>query len=206
MPKLDHLVYAVPDLARGIEDFEKLTGLRPRVGGKHPEHGTHNALVGLSNGAYFEIIAPDPDSSVAPPRWMGVDLLTEPKITRWCLRTDDLSARAERLRHTLPGHGELSTGKRQTPEGILLHWKMTLPLPTPEVDIIPFFIDWSNSEAHPAESLDAALHLHGLELYHPEAERMQILFRENKLDVEIREGEEIAIRVTLDTSAGKVRL
>ena len=43
---LDHLVYAVPDLAAAIDHFEAKLGVRPTVGGRHPHQGTHNALVG----------------------------------------------------------------------------------------------------------------------------------------------------------------
>ena len=41
---MDHLVFAVPDLAEGIELVERQTGVRPRFGGRHPGRSTHDAL------------------------------------------------------------------------------------------------------------------------------------------------------------------
>ena len=83
---------------------------------------------------------------------------------------------------------------------------MTLPLPTPEVDVIPFFIDWSASEAHPAQGLPGQLELKSLTLSHPEAERMQQIFSETGLPNEVLTGAAIAIRVSLQTPAGIVEL
>jgi hypothetical protein len=34
--RVDHLVYATPDLNRGIEEIEKLLGVRAMAGGQHP--------------------------------------------------------------------------------------------------------------------------------------------------------------------------
>jgi hypothetical protein len=38
LSRVDHLVYATPDLNRGIDEIERLTGVRATPGGQHPEH------------------------------------------------------------------------------------------------------------------------------------------------------------------------
>ena len=51
LAEIDHLVFAAPTLAQGIEHIADLTGVAPRPGGKHAGMGTHNALVKLGDAA-----------------------------------------------------------------------------------------------------------------------------------------------------------
>ena len=66
---IDHLVYAVPDLAAGVAEVEERFGVRARAGGRHIGLGTHNGA-----RTYLEIIAPDPGQpEPSMPRPFGVD-------------------------------------------------------------------------------------------------------------------------------------
>jgi hypothetical protein len=53
---LDHLVIRVEDLEQTITDFDSL-GFTVQRGGTHADGSTHNALIGLADGSYFELIA-----------------------------------------------------------------------------------------------------------------------------------------------------
>src|SRR5688500_19999478 len=93
--RVDHLVYATPDLKRGVEEIEKLLGLRAIAGGQHPGRGTRNALIALGPTTYLEIIAPDPEQPAPKePRPFGLDTLKQPRLVTWCASSRDL----ERLR------------------------------------------------------------------------------------------------------------
>lgn len=52
--RIDHLVYATPDLDRGIAEIEKLVGVRATLGGKHPGRGTRNAFIALGPNSFLE--------------------------------------------------------------------------------------------------------------------------------------------------------
>ena len=52
---IDHLMICVPDLARGVETYERL-GFNVQPGGVHPGKGTHNAVM-LNDEDYLELLA-----------------------------------------------------------------------------------------------------------------------------------------------------
>ncbi len=99
MAVLDHLIYAVPDLDAAVEEIARSLGVRPAGGGRHEGWGTHNAVLGLGDGAYVELLAPDPSQPTPPrPRLAGLDDLAEPRLVAWAARSDDIEASLERAR------------------------------------------------------------------------------------------------------------
>ena len=74
MTELDHIAVIAPDLATGGAWVRRVLGVEPPAGGKHPEMGTHNRLLGLGPDAYLEVIAVDPEAPRPPHRrWFGLD-------------------------------------------------------------------------------------------------------------------------------------
>ena len=153
---LDHLVYLVPDLPRAVARFTAL-GLPPSPGGRHPDRGTHNALLRLGPRSYLELLAVDPHTRVAAPRWMGIDLPGGDRISRWATSAGEI-----------PAGPSVRAGSRILADGRTLRWQLTDPGTTPATDVVPFLIDW-NDGPHPAEGLpDLGLRLHELRLIHPD--------------------------------------
>ena len=207
MRQIDHLVYCVSNLERSMNDFEKLTGVRPVFGGYHATQGTKNALVGLGNKCYLELLAIDhQNEDILPPRWMGIDLLGESKFTRWALHAENLEKDADTVKNYNPVLSKVTGGQRKTAAGELLKWQLSLPAASPEVEVVPFFIDWSRSAAHPADSLGRECGLLGIELKHPRPDIIGPVFEQLGLEVDLFEAAEASIRVTLNTPKGVITL
>lgn len=206
LARVDHLVYATPDLNRGIEEIEKLVGVRATAGGQHPGRGTRNALISLGPSAYLEIIAPDPDQPAPEtPRAFGIDGLTKSKLAAWAARgrsIDEIAAAAARGGVPL---GEVASGSRRRPDGVLLSWRYTDPRAMIAGGVVPFFIDWGDSP-HPAATAARGATLIGLSAEHPDASRVQGQLRELGLPLAVKPGPAPALIAIVRGPLGRVEL
>jgi hypothetical protein len=91
LTRVDHLVYAAPDLDLAVAQIEALTGVHAAPGGRHPGRGTRNALLALGPTSYLEIIGPDVEQAAFErPRWFGIDDLVEARLLTWAVSAADL--------------------------------------------------------------------------------------------------------------------
>ncbi len=201
---IDHIVFGVPDLNFGIQYFEEKLGVTPVFGGYHKTQGTKNALLNLSDECYLEIIAIDPDNlEVNQDRWMGIDLLEGPKLIRWAIKSSNLRTDQAILRNYHSAMGEIEPGSRLTASGELLQWELIMPLSTPEVEVIPFVLDWSQSEMHPTEALESTpFKLNKIQLTHPKPEMVSTVLEDLHAEAEVIQGNKMAIHAVLQGPAG----
>jgi hypothetical protein len=206
LARLDHIVYATADLSAGIEAIEKLTGVRATPGGQHPGRGTRNALIALGPTSYLEIIGPDPDQPAPPrPRPFGIDGLKAPRLGRWVVKAQNLEQLAAEASRKGIQLGEVTAGKRQRPDGVLLTWRYTDPLVDLANGLVPFFIDWGDSP-HPAATAAKGLTLIALRGEHPDAARVGKILTSLGLDLPLRTGPAPALIATVDGPRGRVEL
>jgi hypothetical protein len=206
LAKVDHLVYATPDLARGIAEIHQLIGVQPTMGGSHPGRGTHNALVSLGPTSYLEIIAPDPEQmALARGRSFGLDTLRTSKLVTWAAKATDLEELNNKVGQDGISFGEIKSGSRRRPDGVELSWRFTDPAMTIGDGIVPFFIDWGRSP-NPAGTAAQGARLVSLRAEHPAPEPIRRMLSALGLDVPLERGPVAQLVAVIDGPRGRVEL
>ena len=203
MNKIDHIVFSVPELSRGVENFYQLTGCEPTYGGKHLDRGTENYLVKIGPKTYFEIISKDLENKDFKdgPRWMSVDMIQEAMITRWALKSNQIDYDASLLQKLDKRYGNLCNGSRQKLDGSFLRWKLTEPGSHLLVDTVPFLLDWQGSN-HPCDDLPEDCTIKELKLYDPKPKQLVNLLESLDFSGKVISSKMKRIEVTLETPKG----
>ena len=206
LTRLDHLVFATPDLGLGIETIDKLLGVRATPGGQHPGLGTRNALVALGPSSYLEIIGPDPEQpKPAGRRRFGIDELEAPRIVGWVAKGTELEQLAAAAGERGVKLGAVIPGSRRRPDGVVLSWRYTDPATVLADGLVPYFIDWGTSP-HPSATAARGASLVQVRAEHPDPERAQKMLDVLGLDLRVQKGSSPAIIATVDSPRGRVEL
>ena len=146
---IDHLMWGAPDLAQGMAEAQKLFGVEPAAGGAHPGLGTRNALLGLGDRVYLEIIAPDPDQNLHGTLGERLQKLDRCALVTWAAGCGNLSGLADTsVALGMTVRGPVRT-QRRTPSDEVLEWELLFLGGHEFPSLIPFFIDWLDTP-HPA--------------------------------------------------------
>jgi hypothetical protein len=205
---VDHILLGISDLDRGIEWVEKITGVRPAIGGVHPGMGTRNALLSLGGKMYLEVIAPDPKQSVFK---FDIDLkkMTEPQLITWAATSNDIDTLAKRAKEHLFQIFGPRDGSRTRPDGKILKWK-TLAIANQfadtQIEPLPFFIQWSADSVHPSEDSPKGCELVSFEIEHPKASDLIDAFKKFGIDITVKETKGVRLIANLKTPKGNVSL
>ena len=201
-PGTDHLVYAVPDLALGVQAVEARLGVALTPGGSHPGLGTRNALLRIGPRIYLEVVGPDPEQPRPPGGpWLGGGAAPLPALITWAARSSDLDGLVGGPR----GHllGPVRSMSRTRPGGERIHWTLTMPrVPLPRGGLVPFFIDWGET-AHPSGGLpDRGIRLARLRARHPDPAAVRADLAALGTELEVVAGEEAELEAVLETREG----
>lgn len=200
---LDHIIWAVPDLEEGMQDFRERTGIDPVYGGEHTNGVTANYLASLGSCLYLEIVGPKAGANL-------VDLgeraggYTEPNISGFAFRynldeTGEVAAKALGI-----NLGAVNEGGRIKPDGSALAWR-TAGL----VDLnfgpgkFQFIINWL-SEPHPATTSPEGASLVTLTLAGDGVRALKGIVEEQNLPIVLQPAGRKGIWMMLDTPKGRV--
>jgi hypothetical protein len=199
---IDHITVSAPHLESGAEFVKKSLGVAPQKGGEHPRMGTHNLLLRLGKSVFLEVIACNPMAQKPTrPRWFALDKITKnapAKLISWVVRTDNICSSLDACPESL---GKIEALSRDE-----LNWLMTIPedgsLPINEGG--PALIEWK-TDTHPATKLrDQGLSFIELQIYNPEADRIESLLDAIKLagDVKVFKSKESKMVALINTPGG----
>jgi Glyoxalase-like domain len=202
--RLDHVVYAVPDLDEAGVRFREEFGLDSTEGGRHERWGTANRIAPLGD-QYLELVAAVDDQVAAEtPFGRGV-LERAARGGGWftlAAVADDLDAVASRLGL------EVGSGSRTRPDGQTVRWRMT-GLDDPRREAwMPFFLIWDISdELHPGRARAGhgvrATGLGRVEVG-GDAERLRTWLGGDELPIRVTDDEPGIHRVAISTADGEL--
>lgn len=195
---IDHVVYGVADLEKGVSELAERLGVRAVPGGKHIGRGTHNALLSLGGRSYLEIIAIDPDQS--PPAEaipFHLDRLRLPRVVGWATAVTDLDARVKRAASRGYDAGLVESMTRLRSDGTLIQWRLARPPAGPEWLVVPFMIDWGDSP-HPSQTSPGGVSLRELHAEHPDPDEVNRRLTAIDVQLPVHEASEPTLILTVD--------
>lgn len=199
---LDHLVLACDDLDQACAEFESHTGVTPIEGGRHVGVGTRNAIVGLGERSYIEIMSIDPDQR--PParvRPFRVGNRGALGLAGWVVAPDDIDGAVARLREQGHESRDPVTMQRAVSGGGSVSWRLAAPEEW-SGGVLPLLIDWQGSST-PATDAPAGCDLVALSAHHPDPKRARALLAAIGIDISVDAGRE-RLTAVVSTPKGDV--
>jgi catechol 2,3-dioxygenase-like lactoylglutathione lyase family enzyme len=202
--RLDHVVYAVPDLDEAAVRFRREFGLDSTEGGRHQRWGTANRIVPLGD-QYVELVAAVDEPMAAETAFGWGVLERAASGGGWftiAAVADDLDAVATRLGL------EVGSGSRAGPDGETVRWRMA-GLDDPRRETwMPFFLTWDVSDAlHPGRARAGhAVRATGLGRVEVggDAERLRTWLGGDELPIRVTDDEPGIHRVAISTTDGEL--
>jgi catechol 2,3-dioxygenase-like lactoylglutathione lyase family enzyme len=199
--RIDHVIYAAPDLEAAVTAMNGRLGVRAVGGGQHLGQGTHNTLLALGPLAYLEIIAPDPQQpEPAVPRPYGVDGVTGAGLVGWALACDDIEKAVGQARARGFDPGDVIDGHRLSATGTMLRWRVTRNALT--AGVIPFLISWGDTP-HPRTTATPGVTLESLTIEHPDPDSVVARLHCLDAEVEVRPAREPALVLQVRGPTGR---
>lgn len=202
---VDHVIIAIDSLERGIAQLREKTGVTPVFGGTHPGRGTQNALISLGPGVYLELLAPNPADSAGPTVVRNFAHMRGLTPSGWAMHTRN----ADSLRTFAVSKGlnasDVRAGSRVKDDGSTLAWKTVNPWGVNRW-LLPFFIEWSPTSAHPSATSPTGCTLAEVALFTFSPDSLKQMLDAVSVKVPVTAAQADRMSVTLDCPKGRVTL
>jgi len=203
--RIDHVIVGTNDLEAGIAEIERLTGVRPVVGGEHPGRGTRNALISLGAGTYLELLAPNPKEDVASSDVAELRALKRLKPLGWAAGTDDPAAVRSALGSKDFDLSPQESGSRRRPDGSVIEWE-TFSYEEFEHPFAPFFIHWKRPDLHPSKTSPTGCRLTAMRFFDPRPETLAAALLPLKMSASVEKADQREMELELACPKGMLRL
>ena len=205
---LDHIVLAAQNVQAAVEEIAAATGVRAELGGRFEGRGVYNHLLALQDGAYLEIIGPDPQQAEhegALP--FGMHLTEQTKVAHWCAKAGaEIEQRVASAREAGYDLGEVRPLGRVLADGTRLDWWLSIGGWPPLMEgLVPFLIDWGDA-LHPSETAVKGCTLVDFRGRHPDPAAVQAGLAAVGVELRVEQGDEAALFATLEGPGGRITL
>lgn len=182
--EIDHVVLGSRDLARGMEECRKLTGIAPIAGGVYPDLGVADGLLSIGTHTFLEVLAPDPNGRATALAYQPLHSYSRLTPFGWAVGVADLEALRARLLAQGVRTSDPESGRRELPDGTRLEWR-SMRIVEPAERLLPSFIEWDALSAHPAATSPTGCRLQELVLETPSPDRLRATLELLQLGVEV---------------------
>ena len=205
---IDHIVLAVQDVQAAVEEVAEATGVRAELGGRFEGRGVYNHLLALQDGAYLEIIGPDPEQAGHEgPLPFGLHLAGQRRVPHWCAKAGaEIEQRVAAAREAGYDIGEVRPLGRVLADGTRLDWRLSVGGWPPLLDgLVPFLIDWGDAR-HPSTTAVAGCALVDFHGEHPDPEAVGAALGALGVELRVERADAPALAATLEGPGGRITL
>ena len=205
---IDHIVLAAQDVQASVAEIEAATGVRAELGGRFEGRGVYNHLLALQDGAYLEIIGPDPQQpDHEGPLPFGLHLSEQTRVPHWCAKAGaEIEQRVADTRAAGYDLGEVRPLGRVLADGTRLDWRLSIGGWPPLFDgLAPFLIDWGDA-LHPSETAVKGCTLVEFRAEHPDPASVQAALDAIGVSLRVDEAAQAALFATLEGPQGRITL
>lgn len=187
MNKLDHLLWAAPDLDAAITTMQNLSGATVHPGGSHPGNGSRNALLGLDHKTYLEIIAPDPAQELAGTMGELMSALPKPTLYTFAVACAEFEITRTRLQNIGLEMKKPVASSRALDDGSILEWEIAVIVGHQFGPLVPFLINWGVAP-HPSASLSPECTLDSFTISHSNSAGIKAVMEALEVDIPCNPG------------------